>query len=75
MLKLKEHVMEYIKKTYGVTPEYPWAKYPEYATFKAGEREKWFAIIMHVSPKVLERNALDDGSSKKASMDMTIMFG
>lgn len=49
MLKLKEHVMEYIKKTYGVTPEYPWAKYPEYATFKAGEKEKWFAVIMHVS--------------------------
>lgn len=49
----KDQVAAYVKKKYGVTAEHPWAKYPEYATFKAGENEKWFAILMHVSGKVL----------------------
>ena len=51
--KQKDSVLAYIKRQYGVTPEHPWAKYPEYATFKAKENDKWFALIMRVSRRSL----------------------
>lgn len=49
----KEQAEEYIKKKYGVSPEHPWAKYPEFSTFKAKECEKWFVLMMHLNRKTL----------------------
>ena len=50
----KDQVIAYIRQQYQIEPEHPWAKYPEYATFKAGESTKWFAILMHVARKTLQ---------------------
>lgn len=48
-----EQVVKYIRETYGVEPEHPWAKYPENMTFKAKENGKWFALLMPVSQRHL----------------------
>ena len=41
-------VVDYIFETYGIKPEYPWASYPDYATFKEKLSGKWFALILNV---------------------------
>ena len=48
----KDQVIAYIRQQYQIEPEHPWAKYPEYATFKANE--KWFAVVMCVARKTLQ---------------------
>ena len=55
----REQVEEYIKKKYGVSPEHPWAKYPEFGTFKAKECDKWFVLLMRLKRKTL--NLSGDG--------------
>ena len=49
----KDLVDQYIHETYGITAQHPWAKYPEDATYKAKENQKWFALVMRVSRKSL----------------------
>lgn len=58
----REKLEEYILETYSVTPEFLWAKYPNYAVFRHSNNRKWFAAIMDVSKKKLglsEDGALD----------------
>ncbi|MCI5764916.1 MmcQ/YjbR family DNA-binding protein [Actinobacillus porcinus] len=38
----------YIQQHYGVAPEYPWAKYPDYAVFRHSHHRKWFALLMNI---------------------------
>ena len=45
---LKDEAEAYIYEKYRVTPEHPWAQYPEYATFKEEVSKKWFACILRV---------------------------
>ncbi|MEE3417313.1 MAG: hypothetical protein VZR53_18440 [Prevotella sp.] len=45
----KEKVFKYIKKEYGVEPDYPWGKYPGNAVFRHEDNKKWFALVMTVS--------------------------
>ena len=48
MENIIKQIQEYIKKKYGVSPEYPWAQYPDYATYKDPYSDKWFGITMLV---------------------------
>lgn len=45
---MKDFVFDYIKKKYGVSPEYPWRKYDENAVFRHQDNNKWFALVMEV---------------------------
>lgn len=41
-------ILEHIRGTYDVEPEFLWEKYPGYAAFRRQDNKKWFAIIMAV---------------------------
>ena len=43
----------YIREQYGITPEYPFARYPDVAIYRHGGNKKWFAAFMTVSGKKL----------------------
>ena len=45
----RQTVTEYIKKKYGVLPEYLWKRYPDYAVFRHEDNNKWFALTAGVS--------------------------
>ncbi len=51
---MKNEVFAYIKKKYKTLPEYPWKKYPDYAVFRHGDNNKWFALVMEVPGDKLE---------------------
>ena len=38
----------YIQQHYGIEPEYPWAKYPDYVVFRHSHHRKWFALLMNI---------------------------
>lgn len=38
----------YIAQTYAADAEYPWAQYPNYAVFRHGGNQKWFALLMEL---------------------------
>ncbi len=59
MEALKEFIENYIYDKYNVKPEYPWARYPGYSTFKDNFSGKWFAVMMHVERKTLGLNGDD----------------
>lgn len=71
----KDQVVAYIKRTYGITPEHPWAKSPEDATFKAKDCGKWFALLMRLPRKTLKLEG--DGylwiMNVKAAQDFIMM--
>ena len=59
---------KYISETYGVSADYPWVKYPEYAVFRHGHNKKWFAVVMKL-PKTrlgLEGNGTIDVMNVKS---------
>jgi predicted DNA-binding protein (MmcQ/YjbR family) len=39
---------EYIAGTYGVEPDFPWARFPDYMVFRHGQNRKWFALLMSI---------------------------
>lgn len=41
----------YIAETYSVSPDSPWAKYPDHEVFRHMENKKWFALILDI-PKI-----------------------
>ena len=41
----RKTVIEYIKKKYGVSPEYPWKRNPDDTVFRHEDNGKWFALI------------------------------
>lgn len=44
----RNNILEYALEAYGSTPEYLWAKYPQYAVLRHPENRKWYAILMNV---------------------------
>ena len=44
-----EQLRQYVFEEYGISPEYPWAKYPGYMVFRHGNNQKWFALVMNIS--------------------------
>lgn len=45
----RKTIFDYTNKAYRSTPEYLWAKYPNYAVLRHNDNNKWYAIIMNVS--------------------------
>ena len=48
-----------MKEIYNVEPDFPWAKekrYHSYGTFRHPRSGKWFALLMNVERKVLDKN-------------------
>ncbi len=48
MTRMKERLFAYCEKKYHATPEYLWARYPNYAVLRHSDNRKWFALIMDV---------------------------
>ncbi len=51
-----ESLTNYISDTYGAVTERPWARYPEYTTFKDPLSGKWFALLMNLERRTLGLN-------------------
>lgn len=35
-----------VRAKYGTAPDFPWEKYPDYATFRHPDNRKWFCLLM-----------------------------
>ena len=46
---LRDTVAAYIADAYGVEPDFPWPRYPDYAVFRHGNNRKWFALVMRIA--------------------------
>lgn len=44
-------ITDLIKETFGVSPDFPWDDYPDYAVFRHQDNNKWFAVILTVDIK------------------------
>ena len=49
----RQGLEKYIFDRYGVSPEYPWSKYPTFAVFRHESNQKWFAVIMTIDKSKL----------------------
>ena len=45
----RKKLFKYVNEKYGTTPEYLWARFPDYAVLRHSDNRKWYAIIMDVS--------------------------
>lgn len=45
---IRNRIIEYAQQKYGTTPEYLWARYPEYAVLRRADNKKWYGVIMNV---------------------------
>ena len=45
----REEVIAYVQQTFGVTPDYPWARTPNYAILRHAHNRKWFGAIVDVT--------------------------
>ena len=58
--KQTNRIVKNIQELYGNKPEFPWEKYPGYATFKNKESKKWYAIIMNINQEKLDKTTLKE---------------
>lgn len=49
----------HIQQRYGVEPEYPWAKFPDYAVFRHLHHHKWFALLMNIEAHKIGLNTAE----------------
>ena len=49
----RAELKEYIRTHFGIVPDHPWVKYPDFEVFRHGENQKWFALIMNVPQEKL----------------------
>ena len=49
----RQELEKHILYTYGVSPEYPWIKYPFFSVFRHESNNKWFAVIMTIDKSKL----------------------
>lgn len=45
----REQLLAYILETYDITPDYPWARSPNFAILRHPGSRKWFAAIMDLT--------------------------
>ena len=50
---LRDKVFDYVKETFGTTPEYPWQKTPDTAVLRHSENKKWYAVVMDIPKRKL----------------------
>ncbi|WP_342607117.1 MmcQ/YjbR family DNA-binding protein [Vibrio tritonius] len=44
----KVELTNYIESQYGISPDFPWAKYPDIAVFRHSNSRKWFGLLMTI---------------------------
>ena len=44
----RQELQRYISEVYSTVPEFPWIRYPNYAVFRRGNNQKWFALVMDI---------------------------
>lgn len=55
-------ITDLIKETLGVSPDFPWDDYPDYAVFRHKDNNKWFAVILTVDIKKIYPDSKDSGN-------------
>ncbi len=48
MNEMRERLFTYAGKKYRASPEYLWARYPNYAVLRHRDNRKWFALVMDI---------------------------
>lgn len=63
----REEIFAYAKEKYGVQPDYPWARTPNFAILRHGGSRKWFGAIVDITEDKLglPGHALIDALSVK----------
>ena len=54
-----KNIFAHIQQRYGVEPEYPWAKFPDYAVFRHCHHRKWFAVLMNIEAQKIGLNTTE----------------
>ena len=49
----RQELEKHIFHTYGVSPDFPWMKYPSFAVFRHESNQKWFAVVMTIDKSKL----------------------
>ena len=52
-MSLREAVLAYVKETFGVEPDYPFAKSPDMPVLRHGDTRRWFGILQTVAREKL----------------------
>ncbi|MCL2816491.1 MAG: MmcQ/YjbR family DNA-binding protein [Oscillospiraceae bacterium] len=52
----RAEILEYVKEKYGIEPDYPWARTPNYAILRHGHNRKWFGAIVDITEDKLGIN-------------------
>jgi len=45
----REEIFLYVKEKYGIEPDYPWMRTPNYAILRHRNSRKWFAAIVDIT--------------------------
>ena len=63
----RKQVLAYVKEKYGVEPDYPWMRKPNYAILRHRHNRKWFGAIVDITEDKLglEGNKLIDALNLK----------
>ncbi len=56
----KDQLFTEMEQRFSVTPDYPWLKYPSYATFRHTHHAKWFCLFMEIPADKLGLNLNDN---------------
>jgi|SRR5690625_282114 len=49
----REDVFKHVQETYGSSPDYPFIKFPNYATLRHTTNGKWYGLVMNILPEKL----------------------
>lgn len=49
----REAILAYAKRKYDTDPDYPWAKFSNYAVLRHEKNNKWYGLLMNVDRKNL----------------------
>lgn len=55
----RESINTYVRKKYGVTPDYPWKDKPMYSVYRHSDSRTWFAVVMDIKRNKLYGNDED----------------
>ena len=55
----RERIFRYVKKKYGVEPDYPLPTAPSFPVLRHTDNRKWFALIMDVPKEKLGLQGID----------------
>lgn len=58
----REDILNYTKRKYNTEPDYPWAKFPNYAVLRHDKNNKWYGLLMNVERHKL--NIVGDGETE-----------